>query len=226
MNESIKKQEDRIRNFLNSQLHNTISRENEIFIDILEIMMAQEQWLDKLDTIQAFRITKKNNCLLLQVKVDNYSRWLNVSWRKGSYKKRKEENYLQSAFRQAIYRQISLWKKMNNINNIKYECVECKSNIKLQVDHKEPSFIKLTTDFLENNINSQNSQNSHNSQNSQNSHNSQNSQNINIPDKFNYHKYGRKFTENDYIFKKKWQNYHQHHATFQWLCKKCNLGKN
>ena len=30
MNESIKKQEDRIRNFLNSQLHNTISRENEI----------------------------------------------------------------------------------------------------------------------------------------------------------------------------------------------------
>ena len=204
MDESIKKQEGRIRNFLNSHLHNTISRENEIFIDILEIMMAQEQWLDKLDTIQAFRITKKNNCLLLQVKVDNYSRWLNVSWRKGSYKKRKEENYLQSAFRQAIYRQILLWKKMNYTN---YECVECKSNIKLQVDHKEPSFIKLTTDFLENNINSQHSQN------------------INIPDKFNYHKYGHKFTENDYIFKKKWQYYHQHHATFQWLCKKCNLSK-
>jgi hypothetical protein len=199
MEESIKKQEDRIRHFLNSHLHKTICRENEIFIDILEIMMAQEQWLDKLETIQAFKITKKNNCILLQVKVNNCSRWLNVSWRKGSYKKRKEENYLQSAFRQSIYRQISLWKKINYLN---YECVQCKSNIKLQVDHKEPSFIQLTTDFL-NNINK-----------------------FSIPDKFNYHKYGSKFTENDYIFKKKWQDYHKIHATFQWLCKKCNLSKN
>ena len=70
-------------------------------------MMAQEKWLDKLDTIQSFRITrsKLNKAIILQVKVNKCSKWLNVSWRNGCDKKRKDEDPLQSAFRQAIYKQ-------------------------------------------------------------------------------------------------------------------------
>ena len=36
---------------------------------------------------------------------------------------------------------------------------------------------------------------------------------------------GRKFKKDDYLFKKRWQNYHQQNATLQWLCRKCNLSK-
>lgn len=202
--ETIKQQEERIRNLLQQHVHRIINREHDSFVDILEIMMAQDQWLDKLDTIQAFKVTRSrlNKALILQVRVNNFARWLTVSWRKGSSKKRKEEDPLQSAFRQAIYYQIALWKKTFGPG----KCVECKdtqhAHLKLHVDHKEPSFLQLTKDFLERPINKD------------------------VPIEFNYHyKCGRKFKKKDTRFKQRWQNYHRTHATLQWLCRKCNLSK-
>ena len=203
--ESIKAQEQKIRNLLQQHVHRIINRENDAFVNILEIMMAQDQWLDKLNTIQAFKVTrsKLNKALILQVKVDNFHGWLTVSWRKGSSKKRKEEDPLQSSFRQAVYRQISLWKK---INSMSAECAECKdvqhSHLKLHADHKDPSFLKLTKDFLERPINKD------------------------VPLEFDYHhRCGRKFKKRDNRFKQRWQNYHRHHMLLQWLCRKCNLSK-
>jgi hypothetical protein len=218
---SIKEQEQKIRELLQKHVHRTINREHEAFVDFLEIMMAQDQWLDKLDTIQAFRVTrsKLNKALILQVMVNNFARWLTVSWRKGSSQKRKEENPLQSSFRQSIHRQILLWKKINSFGA---ECVECKNvrigtlrhdlykkekpfdvqHLKLQADHKDPSFLKLTKDFLERQINKD------------------------VPTEFDYHhKCGRKFKKKDNRFKQRWQTYHQQHAVLQWLCRKCNLSK-
>jgi hypothetical protein len=201
---TIKQQEETIRNLLQQHVHRTINREHEAFVDILEIMMAHDQWLDKLDTIQAFKVTRSrlNKALILQVRVNNFARWLTVSWRKGSSKKRKEEDPLQSAFRQAIYRQIMLWKKTFGPG----ECAECKdvqhAHLKLHVDHKDPSFLQLTKDFLEKPINKE------------------------IPTEFDYHyKCGRKFKKKDNRFKQRWQNYHRKHAVLQWLCRKCNLSK-
>ena len=201
---TIKQQEETIRNLLQQHVHRTINREHEAFVDILEIMMAQDQWLDKLDTIQAFKVTRSrlNKALILQVRVNNSARWLTVSWRKGSSKKRKEEDPLQSAFRQAIYRQIMLWKKTFGPG----ECTECKdvqhAHLKLHVDHKDPSFLQLTKDFLEKPINKE------------------------VPTEFDYHyKCGRKFKKKDNRFKQRWQNYHRKHAVLQWLCRKCNLSK-
>jgi hypothetical protein len=202
---SIKDQEKKIRELLQKNVHRIINRENEIFVDLLEIMMAQEKWLDKLDTIQAFRVTrsKLNKALILQVIVDNFSRWLTVSWRKGSSIKRKEEDPLQSSFRQSIHRQILLWKKINSFGA---ECVECKDihhlHLKLQADHKDPSFLKLTNDFLGRPINKD------------------------VPMEFDYYyKCGRKFKKKDNRFKQRWQTYHNQHAVLQWLCRKCNLSK-
>ena len=202
---TIKEEENKIRELLQKHVHRIINRENDAFVDILEIMMGQEKWLDKLHTIRAFKITrsKLNRALLLQVKVDNFSRFLTVSWRKGSSKKRKEENPLQSAFRQAVYRQIMLWKKLNN--NMA-ECVICKdthhSYLKLQADHAEPSFLELTKKFLSFDINKD------------------------IPKEFDYHyRCGRKFKKKDNRFKIRWQNYHRKNMRLQWLCRSCNLKK-
>jgi len=203
--ESIKAQEQKIRDLLQQHVHRIINREHDAFVDILEIMMAQDQWLDKLHTIQAFKVTrsKMNKALILQLKVDNFYGWLTVSWRKGSSKKRKEENPLNSAFRQAVHRQIMLWKKINLVGA---ECVECKDvqhrHLKLQADHKDPSFLQLTKDFLERPINQ------------------------NPPTEFDYHRRcGRKFKKIDNRFKQRWQNYHRQHCVLQWLCRKCNLSK-
>lgn len=202
---SINDQEQKIRELLQKHVHRTINRENETFVDLLEIMMAQDQWLDKLDTIQAFKVTrsKLNKALILQVMVNNFARWLTVSWRKGSHQKRKEEDPLQSSFRQSIHRQILLWKKINKVGA---ECVECKDiqhlHLKLQADHKDPSFLKLTKDFLKK------------------------PNNKNVPIEFDYHhKCGRKFKKKDNLFKQRWQTYHQQHSVLQWLCRKCNLSK-
>ena len=202
---SIKDQEQKIRELLQKHVHRTINQENEEFVNLLEIMMAQEKWLDKLDTIKAFRVTrsKLNKAIILQVMVKKFSRWLTVSWRKGSSQKRKEEDPLNSSFRQSIHRQILSWKK---INNFKAECVECKDinhlHLKLQSDHKDPSFLKLTKDFLEKPINKD------------------------VPIEFDYNnKCGRKFKKKDYLFKQRWQLYHKQNAVLQWLCRKCNLSK-
>lgn len=202
---TIKEEEKKIRDLLQKHVHRIINREHDAFVDILEIMMGQEKWLDKLETIKAFKITRSrlNRSLILQVKVNNFSRFLTVSWRKGSGKKRKEEDPLQSAFRQAIYRQILLWKKINKNGA---ECVECKDThhmyLKLQADHKEPSFLQLTKDFLSLEINKD------------------------VPTEFDYHyKCGRKFKKLDNRFKIRWQNYHRKNMRLQWLCRSCNLKK-
>ena len=203
--DTIKKQEEKIRSLLQKNIQRIVNHDDELFSNLLEIMKEQKQWLDKLNTIQSFRITKSklNKAIILQVRVDKITRWLTVSWRKGTKIKRKEIDPLQSALRQAIYRQIYLWKKINILNSECFICKEIKNkNIKLHVDHKEPSFIKLTKDFLENSINK------------------------NIPINFDFHyKCGRKFKKEDYLFKKRWQSYHKQNSNLQWLCQKCNLTK-
>lgn len=197
---SIKSEEKKIRELLVKNVFRTITKNDLLFCDLIKIMACQEKWEYKLDTIRSFKITRSrlNKAVILQVKVNNCSRWLTVSWRKGSVKKRKECNPLQSAFRQAIYRQISTWKKSNKIGS---KCVKCENTKKLQADHKDPLFIQLTSDFLKRPINK------------------------NIPSVFDYHKCGRKFCKKDRLFKVRWQNYHRKHATIQWLCMKCNLSK-
>jgi hypothetical protein len=203
--ETIKQQEDRIRALLQTHVHRVINREHDAFVDFLEIMMAQSQWLDKLDTIQAFKITRSrlNKALSLQVRVGTRAKYYTVSWRKGGSRRRKEQDPLQSAFRQAIHRQIQQWRDVSKPGT----CVECEDtdhlHKKLQVDHKEPQFLQLTRDFLTKPINQ------------------------NPPTSFDYHykTKGKKFKKKDNRFKQRWQNYHRKNAVLQWLCRDCNLKK-
>jgi hypothetical protein len=200
---SIKEQENNIRTLLQKNVHQIINNNDDNFNDFLNIMKNQEQWEGKLNNILSFKVTRSrlNKALMLQVKVKNMNKYLTVSWRKGSTKKRKEENPLQSAFRQSVRTQIKQWRKFNGYNP---KCVHCeKLSKRLQVDHKEPTFIDLTKSFLELEINK------------------------NPPTSFDYHyKVGKKFKKEDNRFKIRWQNYHQKNATLQWLCQSCNLKKN
>jgi len=204
--ESIKAQEDRIRALLQKHVHRVIPRDHEAFVDLLEIMMAQPQWLDKLDTIHAFKITRSrlNKALILQVRVGTRTRYNTVSWRKGGTRTRKEQDPLQSAFRQAVYRQIMAWKKANAWGA---HCAECEDtphlHKKLQADHKNPQFLEITQNFLAIPMNS------------------------NPPTEFEFHykTKGKKFRKQDNRYKIRWQNYHRKHAVLQWLCRDCNLKK-
>ena len=197
-------EENKIRELLKNNLNKIIEKDNDKFIIFCNLMKEQKNWESKIDNILSFRIIRSrlNKALNLQLKVINLNKWLTVSWRKSSNKKRKEINPLQSAFRQSVYRQISDWKKRNKLRAF---CINCKDpTIKyksLQVDHKFPTFKELTVNFLDNEKN--------------------------IPEEFDYHyKCGRKFKKVDNLFKLRWQRFHKKYATLQWLCKSCNLKKN
>ena len=202
---TIHEQEDQLRCLLQTYVRKTVHRTETGFDSLLNILTAQKQWSKKLHSVQAFRVTLSslNKALSLQVKVDRCSRWLRVSWRKGSSVPRKETNHLQSAFRQAVYHQISIWKKTHHAQA---ECVQCKDvhkvHLKLHADHHEPSFNVLTRIFLSRPVNTI------------------------IPQVFGHsRKCGRIFTKMDFKFKRRWQVFHRQHAVLQWLCRRCNLGK-
>src|SRR6185312_3884167 len=94
-------------------VHRTVTRaaQAEVFAELLDIMRQQEQWVPKLDEIVAFKITRgrANKALKLKLQKQDSRRWLTVSWRNGTQKKRKPANALASAFRSAIRRQITAW---------------------------------------------------------------------------------------------------------------------
>lgn len=196
---SIKKEENNIREFLKIYLNKIINENHEKFNDFCNIMRKQEKWDSKIKNIISFRVVRSrlNKALNLQLKVKNFNKWVTVSWKKGTTKKRKEKDPLQSAFRQSIKTQIFNWKKMNKLGAL---CNNCRASRLLQADHKFPTFINLTKTFLDNEKN--------------------------IPTEFDYHyKCGRKFQKKDNYFKLKWQKFHKKYATLQWLCRSCNLKK-
>ena len=79
-------------------------------------------------------------------------------------------------------------------------CEICNNNENIEIDHHEPHFIDLFSDF----INEQNYK----------------------PTTFSSDKYHRKnFTEKDKYFKEKWIEYHKTKSILRPLCKKCNSSR-
>lgn len=105
-------------------------------------------------------------------------------------------NNLLSALRCAIVSQI-----LNFRNNNKHKCVYCGSKNNINVDHKNPSFKVLSTNFI----------NQHN----------------NLPTKFDSDIVTNQpiFSNNDIALKLEWFNYHKKNATYQILCRTCNIKK-
>ena len=102
---------------------------------------------------------------------------------------------LSGAMRNAIHRQIVIWKRQNQRSR---QCCQCKSTILLHVDHIL-SFVQLQRDFLK--------------------------FQTDIPSTFYYNRKTCQPRFIDKKFARRWQCYHKKHAKLQWLCKTCNLKK-
>jgi len=108
-------------------------------------------------------------------------------------------NSLLSAMRHSISKQIIKYKKKNKSKLI---CKYCSSKENIHVDHKYPSFKKISTDYIK-------------------------SIKLKIPNRFgsDAKTYQHTFTLEDQEFKNEWNSYHKKHAIYQLLCETCNIKK-
>lgn len=183
-----------VRDVLSRLVNKKIETEKKLWL--MELLKQQEQWKLKADLITDFRVIKKRDALLLQIKLPTYTRWSIVSWRKSCSGFKITVNPLLSAMRNSLHSQIKKWKKENHKSRM---CKACLCNTKLQADHANIPFKELSSDFI--------SKQSH------------------LPSEFDYTKFGRKFKKSDDFFRRAWVMYHEQNAKLQWLCKPCNLKK-
>ena len=214
-----------------------------------DLLMNHPTWKTRIDDIRAIKIVvnRMNQHLLMKIKPHWSPKFILVSWKKCHVSTRKlpappldthhptvsnsnpnpdlnpipnpvsipppilesgdetviknnTKNLLTGAMRSSIRRQILHFRK-TSLQSMDHQCAQCTSVEKLQVDHIVP-FSKLQEEFL-------------------------GSTSLTLPTKFNYnHRTGQpKFTKNDHLFKKNWQQYHLKKASYQWLCAVCNRRK-
>lgn len=129
---------------------------------------------------------------------------IDISWRCAITGKPKSKKFeLMSAMRSSIYSQIYKFRIEHN-----NDCCElCGNTTQLDVDHddtKNSAFDELVFNFLKKN------------------------NDIEIPDKFeevNDNTHRRKFLEKNNVFKDKWIEYHNKHASLRMLCHTCNISR-
>ncbi len=109
----------------------------------------------------------------------------------------KPKDNLTIAMRNSIVPQIYQFKNISSLI-----CELCESIKDIHIDHYEPQFVDLKTDFIDNYWKGQ------------------------IPINFESNESNSKiFTINDINFEKEWFDYHKQNATLRVLCRKCNLSR-
>lgn len=148
----------------------------------------------KFNTPYKFKIIMKKY-IQLHVLFEGAKKYRIVSWTQCCKGKVTKKDPLTSAMRQAIKRQITIYKN----SNIDKKCVLCGSTDNIEVDHYPIKFVDIKNDFLINNTHTS-------------------------PQEFDWHpKRGYSmFKPCDKVFKTKWQKYHHSKATYRYLCSKCN----
>jgi len=175
-----------------------LSRVNHIYIngpeyDLLSTLLKQHpschDW--KLNKPYAFKIIKKKY-IQLHVSFFSDKKYRIVSWVSCCNQKIRKINPLTSAMRQAIKRQITIYK--NNHNN--KQCVLCQSLENIEVDHVV-KFVTIKNNFIIN----------HTPPTLFDTH----------PKRGYY-----MFKKSDVKWKKEWQKYHLNMASYRYLCSTCN----
>lgn len=204
--------DDKIRSFLKPNLRKTYSPKHPTFQSFIDLIKYHEIWGERLDDIKSVRVIKSKlnkKANLLQIKTNKI--WFTISWKqcvKRKKIKRKKpfkttsEKQMECAMRNAIRRQITMWKNKNNNNQ---KCQHCHLCTNLHVDHFKLPFSIIKSNFLSQFNKEQ------------------------IPTEFNL-KSARNvpkvvFLDKDKGFKQQWQKYHKVNATYQWLCGSCNTKK-
>jgi hypothetical protein len=205
---------DSIRVFIESQKGKIITHKNFEWNQFRILLSQHPTWKNKIDTIESYFVTTGFNkmCTVLKIKPTWTTKYILVSWRKCKPQRNKNKQnkpepinvrseitllspQLSGAMRNAIYRQIIIWKRQNQRSR---QCCQCNSTELLHVDHIL-SFVQLQRDFLK--------------------------VQTDIPSTFYYNRKTCQPRFIDKKFARRWQCYHKKHAKLQWLCKICNLKK-
>lgn len=165
-----------------------INDEYDLLFTLLQKHPSYDNWKFKIPI--AFKIIKKKAIQLLVSFVKNKYRI--VSW-VSCVKNKSKIDPLTSAMRQAIKRQISIYKR----NNLDKKCVLCNSIIKIEVDHIV-KFALIKNNFLNISIITPTTFDCH-------------------PKRGYY-----MFKKCDVKWKTQWQKYHLKNASYRYLCSSCN----
>lgn len=138
----------------------------------------------------------KKKYIQLHILFEGTKRYRIVSWVQCCKKVTKKDPLVES-MRQSIKRQITIYKN----NNLLKQCKICDVTTNIEVDHHPLKFAEIKNDFLLTQV---------------------------PPMQFTYHpKRGyAMFHKNNALFKKDWQQYHNKHATYRYLCSTCNKKTN
>lgn len=193
-----------LRLFLTARLHSVYRRSNSsTWSDVELILKNHPVWKDRLIDVIGLRIRKSRLNHAIQVQLLTNKKWFTIAWRQcvpitcHRDKKPIEEKQLIGAMRQAIRSQITRWRQQQQQEK---KCSHCQSTAFLQVDHKDVPFSLLQQQFMSNTS-------------------------LPVPSVFTFVSCLPKLTATDQVFKRHWQKYHHDHATYQWLCKTCNIQK-
>lgn len=148
-----------------------------------------QQWTYQIPTV--FRIENKIQ-LKLFIKCNNKFRI--VSWRQCcSDIKTNKVCQLTSAMRQAVRRQITMYKK----NNLVQQCQVCLTTENIEVDHYPVKFVDIKNNFVMEHTPP-------------------------VTFKWHPKRGYYMFHNKDKLYKQQWQRYHLKHATYRYLCSSCN----
>lgn len=194
--------EDNVRTWLESHVHQTFYPKHEEFSILLPVLQRHPNYNNwKYQEITGFRITRSVQKKAIQVEIrvlcKTKEKWRLVSWKacvSGHQTTHNDMSKLNSAMRYAIRRQISIYRNNHPIK----KCAICNSYAKIEVDHdaNHKSFKVIRDEFLE--------------------------KNPDPPTEFTYAGYNFRFKKQDEKFKRKWQIYHNKHTEYRYLCATCN----
>jgi len=198
---------NQVRDFLTGHIHRTYTMSHAQWPDVVAILKDHPVWGARMQDVLALRVRRNrlNNAIQLQLKTNKI--WFSVSWHKCAVRQRQRlapvksvtSKRLASAMRHAIRSQIREWRATQR----SWVCAQCPVTTSLQVDHKDTAFSNLQAIFLAN------------------------CDPDAVPVRFGL--YGAscisKFMPADANFKRRWQQFHRQHATYQLLCATCNSRK-
>jgi hypothetical protein len=186
---------DEIRDFLRPFVNKTIDAPTDVS-KFRALLDAHPYWKSHYIAKYRVRLSRLNHSVQLQVRPK--IRWVTVSWHAcaDGHEKLQPPCALSGAMRQAIYKQIVEWKRLQKTK----VCVVCQATRLLQVDHDPQPFVILKEMFLR-------------------------ACKLAPPTQFRYDRRTHGPALHSGLFMKEWQQFHQLHASYQFLCRSCNAKK-
>ena len=176
------------------------------FASMLAVLDHHPRWgrgLPGHARISGLRAFVRRDALVLQAQVDQRSRWLAVSWLKGAERRHvpdaaaRARSTLTAAMRESVKYQLMAWRRQQQA----VVCAGCRTTTAaMHVDHRDPPFVIIKDEFLAAHADE-------------------------APGTFVGGGRSGRCRLPAGPFCAAWQQWHRRRATFQYLCRTCNLRK-